>query len=479
MCKSIHSPCEACERHSDIQNRPATLYSYSFAQTGRWSTLKPSGKEICDYIRRVCEEHGLADNIQLNTEATDLRWDELREEWQITLARLVPGTGSLTQSERKTKVAAEGPESIYISREVARAKVVISAVGKFVEPRIELSHLPGFDRFEGEIIHTSRWNGDVDLRGKEIIVLGTGCSAAQLVPELGRARYGVKSITQLMRSPPWVGTEMLSPRLLGLWERHMPWLLQNVPGLKEAVRFIICAVTEFHYFLYIQPTAQASIRRQKQAKYLLRRMESLAPAGYHEILTPGYEVGCKRLIRDPKWLRSLQEPKVNLLDMELIRIAEAAVILESRDQDRPAQIRRPADVIILATGYENDTLLAYITVKGRNGIDLHMQWSDRGGLQAYLGLAVDNFPNLFFLNGPNTSSSHTSILITIENALHYVLKRIKPVLRGEVSSWEVHEETCKRWTYQVQRASKAGVWVGGGCTSWYVNEKGWNAMVYP
>jgi cation diffusion facilitator CzcD-associated flavoprotein CzcO len=165
--------------------------------------------------------------------------------------------------------------------------------------------------------------------------------------------------------------------------------------------------------------------------------------------------------------------------MELVRTEEAVVILESRDKDRPAQVRLPADAIILATGYESDTLLPYITVKGRNRIDLHMHWSNRGGVQAYLGLAVDNFPNLFFLNGPNTSSSHTSILITIENALHYALKRIKPILTDEISSWEVSEEACKRWTDQVQRASKAGVWVSGGCTSWYVNGKGWNAMVYP
>ena len=56
-------------------------------------------------------------------------------------------------------------------------------------------------------------------------------------------------------------------------------------------------------------------------------------------------------------------------------------------------VREEFDVIVLATGFEVTSFLSALKVTGRNGIDLHEQWSEHVGSQAYLGMHVHNFPN--------------------------------------------------------------------------------------
>jgi cation diffusion facilitator CzcD-associated flavoprotein CzcO len=82
---------------------------------------------------------------------------------------------------------------------------MVSAVGGLVEPRAWPEDVPGKETFEGDIFQSARWNHNVELAGKDVIVIGTGCSTAQFVPLFTKALYRAKSVTQVMRSPPWVG----------------------------------------------------------------------------------------------------------------------------------------------------------------------------------------------------------------------------------------------------------------------------------
>ena len=454
----------------------------SFAQNPAWSTLKPQGKEILQYLNDVCKKYRILDKIQFNTEVTRLQWDESKEEWEVTLRYLAAGLGHLTAREREIRCAERGDAALYLSEERVRAKIVISAVGKLLEPKIEPSRLPGIENFKGDLIHTGRWDDTVNLRGKHVIVIGSGCSAAQVIPELISSQIDAKSVTQVIRSPPWVNPDVLSPQALRLWEQWMPCLLTKIPGLAQLVRVVMFLLLESEYFRYLSGSNTTRSRRTERGKILRNYIRSIAPEEYHELLIPDYDVSCKRLIRDSSWLRSLQHPRIKVFSQEILQIEENAIILNPKGQPKIGptdQAKLPADAIILATGYETDTLLPSISVTGQQGTDLHTLWRDRGGPQAYLGLAVDKFPNFFLLYGPNSSSSHTSVVIAIENAVLYSLKFIKPILDGSVSWWEPKEEACRRWTADVQEASRKGVWVAGGCTSWYVNGHGWNMMIYP
>lgn len=185
---------------------------------------------------------------------------------------------------------------MILRTEKVRAKIVASCVGGFVEPKAFPTDIPGRDSFEGEIIHTARWRPDVDLTGKDVVVIGTGCSAAQVIPQLIKPPYNVKSITQLMRSPPWVAPNILTPEGVKKWEEWMPYLFERIPGLNTVVRKLMFSVIEFDFFQVFTNTQFAERRRKVVEDTFMRYMKKTVPEKYHEILTPDYIVG---LVRSP------------------------------------------------------------------------------------------------------------------------------------------------------------------------------------
>ncbi|KAJ5906188.1 uncharacterized protein N7473_003104 [Penicillium subrubescens] len=464
---------------------PALFYSFSFAPKKNWSTLHPSGPELAQYLADVCETYQIVDKIQFHTEVRELRWIEEDEEWEVLLSHLVPGTGDLSSYDREQLVINEGAHSVYVKNEIVRAKVVVSGVGGLVEPKTWPKDIPGIEDFEGEIVHTARWDSDVDLQDKNVIMLGSGCSAAQVVPELAKPEANVRSITQLMRTPPWVQPDLLPPKLLVQWEKWMPSLMTHVPGLARFLRYNLFLMCEHNFLSMFTDTAYGRMMRPKLEKAFLDHMREMAPKEYHEILTPNYSLGCKRRIIDGTWYRSLHSPKVSLTTQPLTRVHARSVTIgpghhypPGNDSNDEAQ-EIPADVILLGNGFETNQWLHPLKVIGRDNKRMEDLWAQRGGAQAYQGIAMDHFPNFFMLFGPNTATGHTSVIFATENAVNYTLKFIKPILNGQVSSYEIKEEAELAWTKNVQDQLQKTVFRRGLCSSWYITADGWNSSTYP
>ncbi|KAJ5081454.1 hypothetical protein NUU61_009718 [Penicillium alfredii] len=463
---------------------PALFYSFSFSPKHDWSTLHPSGQELAQYMTDVCEKYEITDKIQFNSDVRQIRWIEEDEEWEVTLSHLVPGTGDLAQHERDQRAAQDGSHSVYIKTELVRAKIVVSGVGGLVEPKTWPKDIPGIEDFQGEIMHTARWRDDIDLRNKDVVMVGSGCSAAQVVPELAKPEANVRSITQLMRTPPWVQPDLLSPRLLAWWERWTPTLMTHVPGLARVVRASLFCFCEKSFLDMFTDTAWGRLRRPQIEQKFLRTMRRLAPEEYHEILTPNYSLGCKRRIIDGAWYKSLNAPNVELTTQPLTRVHAKSVTLgpgrhyppnknEAADELREI----PADVIIMANGFETNRWLHPLKVIGRQNKDLEDVWGDKPG--AYQGIAVASCPNFFMLFGPNTATGHTSVIFATENAVNYSLNFIKPILNGQVSTYEIKKEAELAWTQQIQNQLQRTVFRRGLCASWYITEDGWNSSTYP
>lgn len=164
--------------------RPAIFYSFSFAPNYRWSSFHPPGREIVQYLHEVCAKYGIVDKVQLNTEVAELRYLVDQEIWEAKLLYLAPGAGDMTSKERQQHVNEKGRDSVILKEELIRAKVVCSAAGGLVEPNTWPESIPGIETFKGDLFHSARWDHKVDLNDKDVIVVGTGCSAAQLVPKL-------------------------------------------------------------------------------------------------------------------------------------------------------------------------------------------------------------------------------------------------------------------------------------------------------
>ena len=428
------------------------------------------------------------DKIQLNSEVKEARWDNDEEVWVMTIYNMISGFGDLSSHERELRVKENGYRSVYIGSEIVKAKCLISAVGGLVEPNIWPDSIPGKNEFQGEIFHSARWRHDVDFKNKNIIVLGSGCSATQFVPRL-RTDFSAKSVTQIMRSPPWIVPRPVPPGGNEWWENWSPWLCQIIPGFQWFMRKMTFAQTEWT-FLRFGGTKYAKKERQRIQKRLLAEMKKVAPQKYHEILTPDYEIGCKRRVFDVEWLASFNDSKVELTTLPLTKVSKRSVTLGPGRMYPPLtkedsnvsteEVTLPADIIILANGFQAAKWLLPLKVLGRHGQDLTQVFDERGGPQMYMGVALDNFPNFFALLGPNTGTGHSSALLAIENSVNYSLKLMGPILRGEARITEVKKEAELAYTAEIQKPLRDTVWQNGGCESWYKSsDNDWNGKIYP
>jgi cation diffusion facilitator CzcD-associated flavoprotein CzcO len=398
---------------------------------------------------------------------------------------MAAGMGDLSAKDRAKVVKEKGEAAVYSETEVVKAKVVVSCVGGLVEPRGWPDEIKGIENFKGKMFHSARWDETVDFQDKNVVVVGTGCSSAQLVPRLPNAPYNAKSVTQLMRSPPWVVPSTAAPGGDKWWEENGPKLLKNIPGLKEFLRFLIFAGAEDQFLKLFPNTPYAEKQRKIYEGKVLKHMRSLVPEKYHEIMTPDYGVGCKRRIFDKKWLQSLNDEKIELTTQPLNRVTEHGIVIgpgatypaNAKEEDYPER-EIAADIIVLANGFDTTRWLHPLKVAGKSGKDLVQLMDERGGAQAYQGTAMDSFPNFFMIFGPNTATGHSSVVMASENMVNYSLNFIKMILNGEVTTIDVKKEAEVAYTAEMQEALKDTVW-RSGCSSWYYTKDGWNSTVYP
>ena len=466
----------------------AVLYSYSWAQNPKWSDLLPPGPEIARYLYDVCEKFQILDKIQLETSVRNTRWIEADEEWEVTLDHLAPGVGDMSTSERSSYEKSHGASAAVLRTETIRAKIVISACGGLVEPK-PFKDLPGIDSFQGDIMHTARWDPNVSLKDKSVVLVGTGCSAAQVLPQLVKPHIGAKKVTQLMRSPPWM-VPFITPEGRKIWKKWVPRLNTYIPGFQPFFRKLLFAGVEAEWFSLFAPTETARKNRQAKSKELLAYMRATAPEKYHDILTPNYEVFCKRRVVDDGWYACLHDPKIELTTQPIGCVNATSLTLgpgrsyppvSDTSSQHPTEEREiDADVIIMANGYDTNAWLHPLTVYGRDGASLEDVWKARGGAQAYMGLAMDGFPNFFMVFGPNTVTGHTSVILASENAVNYILKLVRGIVQGDVRTYEIKESAERSWTAWVQDQLKNSLFNTGGCRNWYVDQKtGWNSSAYP
>lgn len=274
-----------------------------------------------------------------------------------------------------------------------------------------------------------------------------------------------------------------------MWAKYSPIFFTAIPGLGRTFRSVAFLMTELEFFLIFPDTGFSIKARKKIEGQMLKRMKSMVPRQYHEILTPDYGIGCKRRIFDETWFRSLENPTIELTTLRLSGIQPKSVTLgpgrsypnpENNNSKVPTDEKIvPADVIILANGYESTRWLHPLKIRGKNGRLMEDVWNERGGPQAYMGAAMDDYPNLFIIFGPNTATGHSSVILASENMVNYSIHFIKRILNGDVKTFEVKKDSEIKWTKLLQEKLKNTVWMSSGCSSWYMDDNGWNSTVYP
>ena len=235
------------------------------------------------------------------------------------------------------------------------------------------------------MMHTARWDHEVDLRGRRVAMIGTGASAVQVIPSIAPE---VEHLTVLQRTPIWCLPKpdgAIGPRVRGCSSAF------PAPSARRGPQPGLCRAQLPAAGHSTASCPWPTAGERTAIKHLRREVKDPA---VREKLTPRYGLGCKRPTFSNEYLPAFNRPNVEL---------ETAAI-ESFTPSRGAHRgggEHEAEVLILATGFkvfEKGNMPPY-PVRGKGGVDLS-EWWDENRFQAYEGVSVPGFPNMFMILGP-------------------------------------------------------------------------------
>ena len=265
------------------------------------------------------------------------------------------------------------------------ARFVFNASGVLTVPKPP--DIDGVDSFGGAVVHTARWDHHLDLTGKRVAVIGTGASAVQLIPQIAPI---VKELTVFQRTPIWCFPKFDVPL-----PKPAHWALRAArrqdsaaagqPGLRrgDASHSPAQYFTVYPLARWMEPVGRAYLRRKVAATRLCASK-----------LTPRYTIGCKRPGFHNTYLSTFNRDNVRLVTEPIDKITSSAVATTDGASHE-------IDVLVLATGFhvfDSDSMPTF-AVTGSGGLSLTKFW-DEHRLQAYEGVSVPGFPNLFSVMGP-------------------------------------------------------------------------------
>ncbi len=428
---------------------PNHYYSYSFAQRDDWPFFYSPREELHRYFRQCVDEFGIRGNTRFSTEVTSVVFDEGTATWTLEL------------------LGADGKEDRL------QANAVISAVGQLNRP--QLPSIDGRASFAGPSFHSAEWDHSVDLTGKRVGVIGTGCSAAQFSPIIAEQ---VEQLEIFQRTPNWF---FPMPHYHERVPEGLQWLLQHVPYYRQLYRFWLFwrGAETLRPMAEVDPDWPHQERSVSELNDMLRVMLTEAietqypdhPDLLAKVL-PSYPPAAKRIIVDNGvWAQTLQRDNVQLTTTEIERITPEGVVTDDGELHR-------FDVLIYGTGFQPSRFLMPMKVVGRGGVDLHDRWD--GDARAYLGITVPGFPNFFMLYGPNTNIVvNGSIIWFTECEVRYVLDSIKTVLATGARALECKPEVHDTYNAAVDAENLRMVWGVANVNSWYKNAKGRVAQNWP
>ncbi len=392
---------------------PSHLYSYSFAPNPWWSHTYATQPEILAYLERCTDQFGVRTHVHTNTTITAAYWRAAEQRWELH---------------------AENGETFA-------ADVLVSGLGMLNVPSFPV--ILGAERFRGRAFHSSRWDHSKSLAGERVASIGTGASAIQYVPAIAPE---VEHLTVFQRSPIWI-----TPRIEGPFTPEEQRRFARVPFAAKLHRWKIWWMYERANFA--TDSEQTQMQTELARSYLARKIED---PDLRAKLTPTYPVGCKRPLISREWFPALTRSNVRLVTAPIVEITDAGV----RTADGEEHL---VDTIIYGTGFKANEYLSAVDIHGRDGRRLHDDW--REGAEAYLGISVPGYPNLFLLYGPNTNGVN-SIIFMHEAQAHYILRALRSMTRHRYRALEVRRGVCDRYNRRIQAAMAGTVWTAG-CDNYF------------
>jgi cation diffusion facilitator CzcD-associated flavoprotein CzcO len=405
---------------------PTGLYSISYVPYQFKKKYSPQS-ELLEYTNHIIERFGIRKYTRTNQAVTRLTYNEGKCLWDIEVA----------------------------SGESYIARFVIDASG--VLANAHHPYIKGAESFQGAQFHTSRWDHNVPYEGKRVGVIGSGCSAAQVVPAIASK---VGRLTVFMGKAQWIIPR--SDRIYSPVERF----LVSLPGIRHINRFIVFSYHEIRFAAFRRYPFTARISKFVKSLYarnLKANLEKyIADDKLRQHMMPVYELGCRRVIPTNTYLPALSRDNVDVDISGIERITETGIrTKEGKDI--------PLDIIVYATGfyaYSDMKRALSFEVNGRNGRNLNSEWEIEA--VSHKGITVSGYPNYFKINGPNTGTGHSSQMSYMEAMVNYTVKAICAIKRNKgIKAIDVKSDVQSEYVARMKKTMQSTVWQTSECTAFY------------
>jgi cation diffusion facilitator CzcD-associated flavoprotein CzcO len=402
------------------------------------SRLYAKGPEIYAHCQAIARRYDLYDLAVFRTTVVSTTWNDAEKLWRIETDR----------------------------GDAMKAKFVICANGTLSKPK--LSKISGMERFQGHSFHTSRWDyaytgQDLEnLADKTVGIIGTGASAVQAIPRLGRA---AKQLYVFQRTPSGIDIRGDRPT-------DPEWAARLKPGWQQARRMKHIRGREIDAVKAAELAAltrDEKIRRQENDNidHMMRihqRIEEIVedPATA-EALKPWYMFMCKRPCFDDDYLPTYNRPNVTLVDTRGLGITEIAPegpVFEGRTY--------PLDLLIYATGFEVQKTGIYNEIRGRDGREINETYAE--GMRTLFGVHTHGYPNLFIMGGYQASFQF-NLTFMLQTQGDHIAECIALAREGGHAEIDVKPDTEEWWVQEVI-AHRGKTSRNADCTPGYYNFEG-------
>jgi cation diffusion facilitator CzcD-associated flavoprotein CzcO len=327
------------------------LYTFGYRFKPWTGAPIATAAEILSYMNEVIDENDLSRHIRYGHKIVNASWSSTDNLWTVDVERT------------------DGTKAQFTTN------FLFMCQGYYKHDQGYTPDWPGLADYKGQIVHPQHWPDDIDLKGKRVVVIGSGATAATLVPNIAGE---TEHVTMLQRSPTW----------------FVPG--RNVDDLADTLRQLEIDETWVHEI----------VRRKRLfdgAAFTKRAMEESDAvkaellAGVRMFLgdqfdidkhfTPSYRPWRQRIafIPDGDLFQGIASGKASVVTDEIDRFTEGGILLKSGEELK-------ADIVITATGFD-------LSVMGDIPFQVDgkaVNWADT---VTYRGMMFTGVPNLAWVFG--------------------------------------------------------------------------------
>ena len=328
------------------------LYTFGYRFKPWTGAPIASSAEIKKYMSEVIADSGIDKHIRYQHRITHAAWSSLENRWTVDVLR--GDTGATFQMT---------------------ANFLWMCQGYYKHSEGYTPEWPGMKSYKGRLVHPQTWPSDLDYAGKKILVIGSGATAATIVPAMAK---DAEHVTVLQRSPTYFVTG-----------RNANELADTLRQLEVKEEWIHEIVRRKILFDQQQVTKMSFEYPEMVKETILTAVKDLLPEGYDvdKHFTPSYRPWQQRIafVPDGDLFAGIKSGKASMVTDEIETFTETGVITKTG-------VVIDADIIVTATGF-------HLSVLGDIPFEVDgkpLNWADT---VTYRGMMFSGVPNLAWVFG--------------------------------------------------------------------------------